>query len=407
MIGHWGPRTRNLDVEWPAPPVDDDPDGEWLAQAIEQHRDNWDVEIGYAEPYRDFKSPELTWARHGPSGVLDDIRDASVPAYHFNGWFDIFVLDTVLWWANYRGPQKMTIGAWPHAAVADQRLMEEMQRLTAIERHRWFDHWLKGIDNGVMDEPPIHYALMIEPGSWEWRSADRWPTTGTSQRTLYLAGGPSGTAGSVNDGNLLNEPPTGTLAGHDTYQVDPTTTTGTTTRWDNAMAAARFMSYPDMSDNDAKSMTWTTGPLDHDLAIVGHPVVTLYIESTTGDADIVALLEEVDAEGRSHYVTEGVLRASHRKLGEAPWDNLGLPYQRSYSDDVEPLPDDGPAELRMDLHPTATVFNAGHRLRLTVMGADADNLEAPASLPTLRVHRNEAFPSRIDLPALSAGPPPN
>ena len=112
------------------------------------------------------------------------------------------------------------------------------------------------------------------------------------------------------------------------------------------------------------------------------------------------LLEEVYPDGRSRYVTEGVLRASHRATADAPWgDNLGLPFQRSFESDVAPLPDGEPAELVMDLHPTSTVFNAGNRIRVTVMGADADNAEEiyPAP-PTIRVYRSEDHPSGIALP---------
>ena len=116
-------------------------------------------------------------------------------------------------------------------------------------------------------------------------------------------------------------------------------------------------------------------------------------------------LEEVDPEGSSRYVTEGVLRASHRALAEAPWDNLGLPFQRSYASDVQPLPD-APAELTLDLHPTSTVFNAGHRLRLTVMGADRDNAEEVSDPPpTVRVYRSAAHPSSVELPIAEGAAP--
>jgi predicted acyl esterase len=109
----------------------------------------------------------------------------------------------------------------------------------------------------------------------------------------------------------------------------------------------------------------------------------------------------VDESGVARYVTEGVLRASHRRLAEAPWgDNMGLPFQRSFREDREPLPAGEPAELIMDLLPTATVFNAGKRIRVTIMGADADNLELPEGAPTYHVYRGGAHPSSIVLPVV-------
>ena len=400
MIDHWGGLTRNLDIDWAAPPVDEDTDGSLLNAAIAEHEDNWDVAVEYAAGrFRDHDIPTLTWAEHGVSGVLDDMQEAGVPAYHWNGWYDIFVLDAVLLWANYEGPQKLGIGAWSHAGMPDSLLMVESAQLTAVEQHRWFDYWLKGIDNGIMDEPPIHYAVMDDPGDWNWTSADDWPPAEAEEITWYLAGGPSGSVESVNDGALSSDAPAVGDA-MDRYNVDLTTTTGTTTRWDNAVGGAPLMIYPDLTPNDARALTYTTPPLDADVNVTGHPVVTLWVSSSTNDADVIVLLEEVDVAGVSHYVSEGVLRASHRGLAEAPWDNLGLPFQRSFAEDVEPLPDGEPGELVMDLQPTATVFNAGHRIRVTIMGADADNIELPSVAPTIQVHRTAAHPSRIVLPVV-------
>ncbi len=401
MIQHWGELTRDLDINIPAPTVDDDIEGVQLREAMDEHADNWDVEVQYAAGRtRDHETRELTWMRHGPTGVIDAIREAGVPAYHWNGWYDIFVTDATLWYANYSGPQKMGIGAWSHAGMPDSLLMAERARLGTVEQHRWFDYWLKGIDNGVIDEAPIHYAVMVDPGEWRWASATTWPPA-TEARTFRFSGGTSGSVTSVNDGRLtpwnVDAPDNGTSA--DEYTVDMTTTTGTATRWDNAVGAAPLMIYPDLQETDARALTYTTDPFDTDLTVTGHPIVTLFVTSSAGDADFFVLLEEVYPDGRSRYVTEGVLRASHRGLDDAPWDNMDLPFQRSFAGDVESLPADGPGELVMDLHPTSTVFNEGNRLRVTIMGADADNAEEVYDTPpTVTIYRSAAYPSGIVLP---------
>jgi putative CocE/NonD family hydrolase len=263
--------------------------------------------------------------------------------------------------------------------------------LTAVEQHRWFDYWLKGIDNGIMNEPPIHYAVMNDPGDWVWKAATTWPLPEATPTDFHFAGGSPG---------LLTETATGGGAAFDVYRVDPTTTTGNRSRWDNAVGAAPMMVYPDLAPNDAKSLTYTTAPLAADLTVAGHPVVTLWLSSSTNDADLIVLLEEVDPTGASRYVTEGALRASHRRLSDAPWNNLGLPFQRGFKADATPLPAGVPTEIKMDLHPTSTVFNAGHRIRVAIMGADADNMEAPTRLPTLRVYHDGAHASRIALPVV-------
>jgi putative CocE/NonD family hydrolase len=400
MIDHWGGLTRNLDVNWPAPPVQGDEDGTPLLRAaIAEHENNWDVGKEYGSgTFRDHDVPTLTWMEHGPTGVLEELIAAQVPAYHWNAWYDIFVLDALLYWANYQGPQKLGIGAWSHGAMPDSALMAERARLTTVEQLRWFDYWLKGIDNGVMDEPPLHYAVMNDPGDWTWESTEVWPIPGSEETRFYFGEGPSASVESVNDGLLTIEPPAGDAL-FDTYQVDLTTTTGTTTRWDNAVGGAPLMIYGDLTSNDRKSLTYTTPPLEADLTVTGHPLLSLWMTSSTNDGEIIVLLEEVDEDGVARYVTEGVLRASHRRLAEAPWgDNMGLPFQRSFREDREPLPGGEPAELVMDLFPTSTVFNAGHRIRVTIMGADADNLELPEAAPTYHVHRGGAYPSGIVLP---------
>ncbi|MDX1394454.1 MAG: CocE/NonD family hydrolase [Gemmatimonadota bacterium] len=404
MLQHWGSLTHDLDVNVPAPPVDDDVEGVLLREARDEHAANWDVEEHYgAGRYRDYDTPEHAWMEHGPTRVLDEVFEARVPAYHWNGWYDVFVTDAALWYANYTGPQKLGIGAWSHAGMPDSVLMAERGRLGAIEQLRWFDHWLKGIDNGVMDEPPIHYAVMIDPGEWRWESAESWPPP-AEPFELRFAAGPTGSVDSANDGRLVRVDAVFDDRGVDEYTVDTTTTTGTTTRWDNAVGAAPVMVYPDLRETDARALTYTTDPLDVDLTVTGHPVATLWVTSSAGDADFFVLLEEVYPDGRSRYVTEGVLRASHRATAPAPWDNLGLPFHRSFESDVSPLPEGEPAELELDLHPTSTVFNAGNRLRVTVMGADADNTEERyATPPTVGLHRGPGTPSGIVLPVAPAG----
>ena len=158
------------------------------------------------------------------------------------------------------------------------------------------------------------------------------------------------------------------------------------------------MAYPDMAANDAKSLTWTTAPLKRNLNVVGHPVVSLSLMSSTGDVDLHVLLEEVDRDGKSTYVTEGILRASHRETTDAPWNNLGLPYQRSSSRDPLPLLDE-PTEVTLDLIPTAWTFNADHRMRLVVMGADQDNTlpSDETESPTIRVYREPTRPAILQL----------
>lgn len=397
MIEHWGRLTRALDVWFPEPPVDQDETGAMWRAALAEHKDNWNViEEWKAAKFRDHNAPSFDLVRFQPSSYLTEMNQSGVAAYHWGGWYDIFARDEMQWLANWRGVDRVTMGPWSHAAP-DSVMGVEQARLITTEQHRWFDRWLKGIQNGVEREPPVHYALMIDPGRWAWESADSWPLRTTTNVDYFFGAGPSGSVTSVNDGLLA--PGAAGPSGTDVWKVDLTTTTGTASRWDNAVGQGP-MRYPDLAPNDAKSLTYTTAPLAADVTVIGHPVVTLWAASDQTDGDFYAYLEEIDSTGFSRYVSEGMLRASRRTPATPPWDNLGLPWEMNGKRDVTPLVPGKEVELVFDLQPTATVFNAGHRIRVTITGADVDNTEPPPvrGRPTVTMHRGGGRPSRISLP---------
>lgn len=225
----------------------------------------------------------------------------------------------------------------------------------------------------------------------------------------YLSAGPTGSVASTNDGSLVMDRPT-QESGRDDYTVDYTSTTGSFNRWRNGYGAAREAPedttfFDERTREDEKALTYTTAPLEEDLVLMGYPVVHLWVSSTNADGDFFVYLEEVDAAGRSHYVTEGVLRASYRALSESPWENFGLPFHRGHEEDLAPLPDE-PTELVFDLMGTAVVIDAGHRIRVTIAGADVANhalFPGPeAGAPTISVYRSKAHSSSIELPHFAA-----
>jgi len=130
--------------------------------------------------------------------------------------------------------------------------------------------------------------------------------------------------------------------------------------------------------------------------------VHLWVSSTAQDGDFFVYLEVVVSRGYSHYITEGKLRASHRALHQPPYENMGLPWHRSHEEDVVPLPQGQPVELVFAMQPAATVFDAGHRIRVTVTGADADTFETPQldPPPTITIYRDADHASYVELPVI-------
>jgi putative CocE/NonD family hydrolase len=155
-----------------------------------------------------------------------------------------------------------------------------------------------------------------------------------------------------------------------------------------------------MQANDQKALTYTTPPLETEVEITGHPLVHLWLTADAPDLDAFVYLEEVDGSGKSAYITEGVLRASHRKLNRAPYNNLGLPFHSHYQSDLQPIPAGQPVELVFSLLSTSHRFPKGSRIRITVAFADADNFETPVidPAPKLRVLRDQDHASFVKLP---------
>jgi len=205
---------------------------------------------------------------------------------------------------------------------------------------------------------------------------------------------------SVNNGMLVPSPPGAEEEG-DTYTVNYSTTTGKKARW---TAINWAHDYPNLRQNDAKALTYTTPPLEVETRIVGHPILRLWFTSDATDLDFFVYLEEVDRHGNSVYVTEGNLRASHRALAQAPYDTLGLSYHSHWQSDVEPIPPGNPVKLDFDLMPTAYRFSHGKRIRLIIACSDADNFATPvlSPSPTFRVLHNKTCPSNIELPILAS-----
>jgi len=400
FLYHWGSLTRLLDSSVPTPLVDEDTDSTLYYRALEEHKNNWNInEVSKNVPFRDHPQYNDMYGKRNPAEVLDEINKSGVPVYQYNGWLDVFSRGACQWFVNLETPQKWAMGIWAHNS-ADSTEAAERIRLLGIEQLRWFDYWLKKTDNGIMDEAPINYATLIDPGEWIWNEANEWPLPDTDSETYFFTSGPSNSVKSVNDGILSMQSPE-QPTGFDAYTVDYSTTSGPNSRWDAACGGGP-MNYPDMTGNDIKGLTYTTPVLTEDITVTGHPVVTLYITSTAKDGDFYVYLEEVDENGFSHYISEGELRGSHRALTDPPYNNLGLPYHSHREADLIDLPGNDPEELTFDIMPVSMVFNAGHRIRVTVTCADKDNMETLviSPPPVVNLYRNNRFASKISLPVV-------
>jgi putative CocE/NonD family hydrolase len=290
------------------------------------------------------------------------------------------------------GPRRAVIGAWTHdiwtnadpfgSAGADANPPGDYQWEEALN---FLDDVLR-----KEKEPGDRTFRYTTLGEGLWKETHTWPIPGTEILRLYLgeAGGLTSTAPAAEDGE-------------DAYTVDFEARSTTDSRWLGPLFGDTWYGYRDAEDR--KLLVYESAPLEAELEVTGYPVVKLHLASTHTDGTVIVYLEDVGPLGSARYVTEGILRVIHRKVGEDParWDRP-VPYHSFRSEDAKPLVPGEVAELAFGLQPTSVLFRAGHRIRIAIAGHDAAAFRRiPATgSPELTVQRNRRYPSWIELPVV-------
>ena len=312
------------------------------------------------------------WLDHPDGGPYWDQFDialkhrlVTVPVHHLGGWYDGFLRGTL---ENFVGmkasaeteqartSQRLTVGPWVHAPNAgDQTGCGEMDfgadaAIGFLEtRLEWFDHWLKGVDTGVMERPPVKLFAM---GANRWREFSDWPPPGAKITPMYLSGENSGTCKSLNDGSLTLAVPGPEEA--DSYEYDPLAPVPTLGGSHLATAAEGAPNgQMDQRPNHGRVLTYTGDVLDKDLDVTGKVSAVLYARSSAPDTDWVVKLVDVFPDGRTMLACDGVLRARYRNSRRKPELLRG---------EIE--------RYDIDLWGTSYVFQKGHRVQVIVTSSD-------------------------------------
>ena len=260
------------------------------------------------------------------------------------------------------------------------------------EELRWFDYWLKGIDNGIVDEPPLRLFIM---GTNVWRDEHEWPLDRTDWQKWHLHS--SGGANTVRgDGGLSRDTPADETPDRFVYDpAFPVQTVG-----GNNCCSPELVPWGpyDQRAVEMRSdvLVYTSGPLEEDLEVTGPIKLVLHAATDGPDTDWTGKLVDVAPNGFARNLCDGILRARCRESLTEP--SL-LEANRVY-------------EYEIDLMVTGNVFLAGHRIRLEVassnfprfdrnpntghdMGADADLRVAHQT-----VHHDRSRPSHLLLPVI-------
>lgn len=355
-----------------ASPVDG-PDGpRLLDEARAQHND--DLGNQRDLPFRDSASPTLGadwWKRASPSSYLDQFRKPGLGVYAAGNWDEsnTKIAPALVYGNMPAGRAKLIFGPHGHCGWADTAAEDGLAIQT--EELRFFDYWLKGVDNGIMTEPAVTYYTYNAPAGSEWRQAKAWPLPSEKRVKFFL-----------HAGTLTREP--AASPGRDPIAMG-----------EPAKAVSTQLKQA------PGGLTYETAALTEGLEVTGYPVIDLWMSANVPDADVVAELADVAPDGSSRtYQMVGRLRASHRKLSPAPYANFGLPYHSHLSADVSPLPHDQPAQIKFAMTPMSYLFPKGHRIRLSVTFSDPDATEGRKS--EAAVLSGPRTPSTVELPTIPA-----
>ena len=251
---------------------------------------------------------------------------------------------------------------------------------------RFFDHYLLGLDTGLEREDA---RALLHDGRGAMARAAAMAAASTQTTTLFLA----------DDGRLAAEAGS---AGEDRYSVDFALATGDQTRYGRLAAFDVRDYYTDWHGRDARMLCYTGEPLAADHELSGHPCVTLHLSASEADAGAPRLSRGRGA-GRNLPLCDRGHVAGAASQGSArrrDHHQVVGPYHSFARADAAPLVPGEVATLRFSLLPTSWRVAAGHRLRLAIAGADADNFgQVPHGRPPmLAIHRGGVHASSIDLP---------
>ncbi len=354
------------------------------------------------------------WVQHAAyddywAAMNDEERwgEIAAPALNMGGWYDLYAQHAFI---NFNGlrlqgrtpeakQSKLIVGPWPHRLSGSPRTgdidfgADSMFDLEALEL-RWFDHWLRGIDNGIADEPPIKLFIM---GVNQWRDEHEWPLARTDWQKWHLHS--NGSANSLlGDGALSAEPPSDESPDHFVYDPEhPVQTMG-----GNNCCSPHIVPWGPYDQRPVEMrgdvLCYTTAPLDADLEVTGPIKAVLYAATDGPDTDWTAKLVDVSPTGYAMNLCDGIIRARYREsLTNPALLEPGSVY-----------------EYEIDLAVTGNVFRKGHRIRLEISSSNFPRFDrnlntghefgTDAEMRTAHqtVYHSREYPSHILLPVIPA-----
>lgn len=340
------------------------------------------------------------------SSIADKYQELKVPGFHLSGWYDCFTgmtLTNYLEMSKAGKLQKLIVGPWSHGYFASVQgecsfgvhasgdWIDLEEDITSLHI-RWFNHWLKGMDNGIEKEAPVKIFVM---GVNIWRDEMEWPLKRTEYTPFYLHS--KGKANTRNGDGCLSilkpekEEP-------DTFIYDPNHPVPT--KGGGTLFAASLTLGPGPVDQSfieerEDVLVYTTDPLREAVEVTGPIKVQLYASTNVKDTDFTAKLVDTAPNGKAIILTEGIVQAKYRN-GNHP--------EKELNGEI--------VGYEIDLWATSNVFLPGHKISLEISSSSfpqyAPNPNTGKSLIESKetvqaqqmIYHNEQYPSHILLPII-------
>lgn len=347
-------------------------------------------------------------------GLWNDSESITKPGLWFMSWFDVSVSPNLAEYnfvrkhapAAIADQQYLVIAPGLHCQYIDARRSGADYKVGDLDEgdarypytqymYDWFDHFLKGQDNGVLKQHPrVMYYLL---GKNEWKDSPSWPPPGSEPRTYYLASG--GSANTMyGDGSLASAPPAQDAP--DRYAYDPANPAPTVGEGGCCLRGVPLGSF-DQREVETRNdvLVYTTPPFKQGMEVSGPVTLTLYVSSDRKDTDFTFKLIDVHPDGKAFNLTENIQRARWRNgYDRAPaWMQPGQVYKVTFQ----------PVDI-------SNYFAPGHSLRVSVSSSDFPyfdrNLNTGLNNQTTsemliahnQIHHSAAYPSEITLTVLPA-----
>jgi uncharacterized protein len=340
------------------------------------------------------------WRARAAYWRLDQI---DVPVFSIANWGknSLHLRGNILGYESVSAPKLLYVeeGAQPAQlnvakALLDYESTEFHERLLLP----WYDHWLKGEDTGVMDEPPVRLHVS---GVDEEQAFESWPPPDVRYVPYYLSATPSGAVSSLNDGSLTTEAPGRGSTSYSYPQAE----------WHVGTTMVTPQGIPNQV---ARILTFTSASLDADLRVIGPVKLVLYASSDQIDTDFLVRLTDQLPDGAphppggapaGHVLARGWLMASHRELDPDRSTDV-----RPFHTHTNPQALEPGTVYRFDIEvwPVGHVFKRGHRIRLELANGDSPITEGVfhhfygLKQGTDTIHHDATSPSHLLMPVAAA-----